>query len=242
MKIIRIAVALLLGAAVAIACANTVTVEEKIKKLVEQSLGDGTKVDSVAEAQFHGLYEIRIGSDIMYTDKNVKYMMFGGHVIDLHAHRDMTKERMDEFNKIKFADLPFDSAIKMVKGDGKRVIAVFEDPNCGYCKRLRHTLADMDNVTVYTFMFNILADDSFVKAKNIWCSGDRLKAWDDWMLAGKAPAVAPETCTANPNDQILALGRKFHVNATPTIFFADGSRVPGAIDAGGLEERWKAIH
>jgi thiol:disulfide interchange protein DsbC len=242
MKIIRITVALLLGAFVAVACADTTTVEAKIKKLAEQRLGDGTVIDSVVKAPFLGLYEVRVGSDIMYTDEQVKYMVFGGHVVDLTAHKDVTSERIDEINKIKFADLPFNSAIKMVKGDGKRVIAVFEDPNCGYCKRLRHTLAEMDNVTVYTFMFNILTDDSSVKAKNVWCSGDRLKAWDDWMLSGKAPQAAPATCTTNPNDQILALGKKFHINATPTIFFADGSRVPGAIDAAGLEDKWAAIH
>ncbi|MBV8664856.1 MAG: DsbC family protein [Burkholderiaceae bacterium] len=241
MKIIRITVALVLGAFVAIACANTEAPEVRIKKLVEERLGEGTTVDSVVKAQFHGLYEVRIGSEIMYTDKQVKYMVFGGHVIDLRQHKDLTREHIDQAEKITFADLPFDSAIKMVKGNGKRVIAVFEDPNCGYCKRLRHTLTDMDNVTVYTFMYNILADDSFVKAKNVWCTGDRLKAWDDWMLTGKAPANAPDTCTANPNDKILALGKKFHINATPTIFFADGTRVPGALGAAELEEKWAAL-
>src|SRR5207237_270147 len=119
------------------------------------------------------------------TDAQAKYL-FVGRVLDANTTKDYTRERVDEINKIKFADLPFDSAIKIVKGNGKRVIAVFEDPNCGYCKRLRQTLQEVDNVTVYTFMYNILAEDSAVKSRNIWCSADRNKAWDEWMLKGKA--------------------------------------------------------
>jgi thiol:disulfide interchange protein DsbC len=239
MKIIKFAVTTLLGAVVAMAFADTTPPEAEIKKLVEQRMGEGAKIDSITKTNFLGLYEVRMGSDILYTDEQAKYAVFG-HVVDLQTHKDITKDRMDEVNKITFSDLPFDSAIKMVKGDGKRVIAVFEDPNCGYCKRLRHTLTQMDNVTVYTFMYNILADDSFVKAKNVWCTKDRLKAWDDWMLNGKAPAVAPTNCTT-PNDQVLALGKKIHINGTPTIFFTDGSRFPGAVDAATLEEKWTSI-
>ena len=240
MKFIKFAVTILLGAFVAMAFADTTPPEASIKKLIEQRLGEGAKVDSVTKTNFLGLYEVRMGTEIIYTDEQAKYV-FSGHVIDLQTHKDYTQGRIDEANKVKFSDLPLDSAIKMVKGDGKRVIAVFEDPNCGYCKRLRHTLAKMDNVTVYTFMYNILADDSFVKAKNVWCTKDRLQAWDDWMLNGKAPAPAPASCTATPNDQVLALGKKIHINGTPTIFFTDGSRFPGAVEATKLEEKWASI-
>jgi len=120
------------------------------------------------------------------------------------------------------------------------VIAVFEDPNCGYCKRFRQNLQEVDNVTVYTFLYNILTPDSSVKSKNIWCSADRSKAWDEWMLNGKAAPAAAEACTT-PNDKILALGRKMRVTGTPTIFFTDGSRIPGAIDAKGLEAKLAAV-
>jgi thiol:disulfide interchange protein DsbC len=99
----------------------------------------------------------------------------------------------------------------------------------------------MNNVTVYTFMYNILAPDSFVKSKNIWCTTDRLKAWDDWMLNGKTPATAAAGCTTTPNDKVLALGQKLHITGTPTIFFADGTRVPGAVDGPALEEKWASI-
>jgi thiol:disulfide interchange protein DsbC len=240
MKIIKLAVTALLAAFAAVAFADTQPTEEAVKQLIEKRLNDGTKVDSVSKANFLGLYEVRTGADIMYTDEHAKYLIVG-HVIDLETRKDYTKERLEEVSKINFSDLPFDSSIKMVKGNGKRVIAVFEDPNCGYCKRLRKTLSTMDNVTVYTFMFNILSDDSSVKSKNVWCSADRVKAWDNWMLRGNAPVTASVSCKITPNDKVLALGKKLHITGTPTIFFTDGSRIPGAVDGAALEEKWLSL-
>lgn len=209
--------------------------EASIKKLVEKHLGPEAKVESVTKTPYGSLFEVRVNNEILYTDETVTFLVFG-NVIDTKTSTNVTLARMEEINKIKFTDLPLDSAVKMVKGNGKRVMAVFEDPNCGYCKRLRHTLQGMDNVTVYTFMYNILAPDSAVKSKNVWCSPDRLKAWDDWMLNGKAAPAAPENCST-PNDKITALGHKLNITGTPTIFFADGTRSPGALDAKALEAR-----
>jgi thiol:disulfide interchange protein DsbC len=215
------------------------SVEATIKKNIEPRLG-GAKIESIKETPYGGLYELRVAGDILYTDKKGEYLIIG-HVYDAKTTRDLTRERVDDINKIKFTDLPFDSAIKQVKGDGKRVIAVFEDPNCGYCKRLRQTtLKNLDNVTIYTFMYNILAEDSFVKSKNIWCSPDRAKAWDEWMVSGKAAPAAPASC-ATPNDKILALGQKLKITGTPSIFFADGSRIPGAVDQATLEKKLESI-
>lgn len=213
--------------------------EAAIKKTIESRMGEGAKIDSVNKTPYGGLYELRIGGDIVYTDAKGDYI-FIGRIIDTKTSTDLTRARVDEINKIKFADLPFDSAIKSVKGNGKRVIAVFEDPNCGYCKRMRQTLSEMDNLTIYTFMYNILSEDSSVKSRNIWCTSDRAKAWDDWMLKGKAAPDAPASCTA-PNDKIFALGQKLKITGTPTIFFADGTRIPGAIDAKGLEAKLASI-
>lgn len=214
--------------------------ESAVKKLIEPKLGQGVKVDSVIKTPYSGLFEVRVGSDILYTDEKAQYL-FVGNVLDAKSGTNYTKARTDELSKIKFSDLPLESALKMVKGDGKRVIAVFEDPNCGYCKRFRKTLAGMDNITVYTFLYNILSEDSTVKSKNVWCSADRNKAWDEWMLNGKAPSAAPSNCVT-PNEKILALGQKLRVNGTPAIFFADGSRVPGAMDAKGLEEKFASLN
>ena len=229
-----LALALVAGSALALS-----STEAAIRHAVETRLGDGVKVDTVTKTPYAGLYEVRIGGDIFYSDAKGDYFFFG-RVIDTKTSADLTRARVDEINKIKFADLPFDLALKMVKGNGKRVIAVFEDPNCGYCKRLRQTLSEMDNVTIYTFMYNILAEDSSVKSRNIWCSPDRAKAWDEWMLKGKAAPDAPANCTA-PNDKIFALGQKLKISGTPTIFFTDGTRIPGAVDGKALEAKLASI-
>ncbi|MGB9992424.1 DsbC family protein [Massilia sp. SM-13] len=233
--------ALLLASAMLMSCAGAEnSVEENIRKAVEPRLGEGVKIDSVKATPYAGLYEIRVGDEIRYTDKTGSYLIVG-HVFNLKTSEDLTQARIDDINKIKFSDLPLELALKTVKGNGKRVIAVFEDPNCGYCKRFRQqALKDVDNVTVYTFMYNILSPDSVVKSKNIWCSADRNKAWDEWMISGKAAPAAPANCTA-PNEQVLALGQKLRVNGTPAIFFADGSRIPGAIDLQTLESKFSSI-
>lgn len=220
------------------ACADSV--ETNIKKTLQKHLGAGAPIETIAKTPYSSLYEVKIGSEIIYTDAEAKYI-FIGRVVEAETSKDLTEARLEEVNKIKFADLPLDLAAKSVKGNGKRVIAVFEDPNCGYCKRFRKTLAEMNDITVYTFMYPILGEDSKTKVKNIWCSADRAKAWDDWMLNGKTPATAPASCTAAANDKVVDIGRKLGVSGTPTVFFTDGTRVPGALDAKKLEARLSAV-
>lgn len=238
MKLFKLAAVALLSFLTAAAWAETAE-EAKVKKLIEPRIGEGAKVHSVTKTPYSGLFEVRVGTDILYTDANAKYL-FVGRVLDTQTYQDYTKERIDEISKVKFSDFPLASALKSIKGNGKRVIAIFEDPNCGYCKRFRHTLKEIDNITVYTFMYNILSEDSAVKSRNVWCAADRAKAWDDWMLNGKAAPAAPESC-ATPNEKIFELGRKLKVTGTPTIFFTDGTRIPGAIDAKGLEAKLASI-
>jgi thiol:disulfide interchange protein DsbC len=239
MKKTSVMLAALMALWASVASAETLQ-EAAVKKLIEPRLGEGAKVDEVTKTPYAGLFEVRVGSDIFYTDATAKYV-FVGRIMDAQSSRDFTRERVDELNKVKFADLPLDLAMKRVKGNGKRVIAVFEDPNCGYCKRFhKTTLQEVDNVTVYTFLFNILADDSSVKARNVWCSADRNKAWTDLMVDGKAAVAAPTSCQA-PNDKVLALGQKLNVTGTPTIIFADGSRVPGWIDAKTMEAKFSSL-
>jgi thiol:disulfide interchange protein DsbC len=238
MNLLKLSAALALAVATVSGHAETPQ-EAALKKLIEPRLGESAKVDSVTKTPYSGLFEVRVGSDIFYTDAQAKYL-FVGRILDANTTEDYTKARVDELSRIKFSDLPLESALKTVKGNGKRVIAVFEDPNCGYCKRFRQNLQDVDNVTVYTFMYNILSEDSFVKSKNIWCAADRNKAWDEWMLNNKSASVAPEACST-PNDKIKALGIKLRVTGTPTIFFTDGSRIPGAVDAKGLEAKLASV-
>ena len=228
----------ILSMAATLASAETAQ-EAQIKKMIEPKMGINIKVDSVTKTPYAGLFEIRTNGDIFYTDENAEYLIVG-KVIDTKTYKDLTQSRVDEIAAINFADLPLDAAIKTVKGNGKRVMAVFEDPNCPYCKKLHQTLQGIDNVTVYTFLLNILSDDSAVKSKNIWCSADRSKAWSDWIVNGKpAPAVAASCPT--PNDKVLALGKKLRIVGTPTVYFADGSRTGSALDAKSLEDKLASI-
>ncbi len=230
---------LLLSLAIPVA-AMAESTEANIKKALQHRMGDGAPIESVTKTPYGGLYEVKIGNEIVYSDADAKFV-FIGRVVDVESSKDLTQARMDELNRIKFSDLPLELAAKSVKGNGKRVIAVFEDPNCGYCKRFRKSLSEMKDLTVYTFMYPILGDDSKVKSRNLWCASDKSKAWDDWMINGKAAPAAPESCKATEIDKVVDLGKKYGIRGTPTIFFTDGTRIPGAIDAKALESKLASL-
>lgn len=180
----------------------------------------------------YGLYEVQLGMDLVYTDEKVSFVL-DGTLIDGVTRRDVTRERQDALAKIPFDQLPFELSFKQVRGDGTRKIAIFEDPNCGYCKQLRQSMVGMDNVTIYTFPYPILSPDSTVKVRNIWCAKDPGATWDAWMLQGKVPPAVE--CDA-PTDKMVALGQKLMVRGTPGLFFVDGSRVGGAIPKEEIEK------
>jgi thiol:disulfide interchange protein DsbC len=206
--------------------------EATVKQAIEAWLG-GTKVDGVKKTPYAGLYEVRLGADILYTDEKVQYI-FSGAVIDAKTRVNLTQERINKLTAIKFSELPLELAVKTVRGDGKRVMATFEDPNCTYCRKLAKDLQGMNNITVYTFLMPILSPDSADKAKAVWCAPDRAKAWNELMVNGTAPAAG--NCDA-PIDKVLALGQKLGVRGTPTIFLANGERIPGFMPAAQLEQK-----
>ena len=205
-----------------------------LKKTVEDRIG--TPVDAVSKLPVGGLYEVRVGTDIFYTDASGNYIIVG-NIIDLRTRENLTKKRVEALvdaatPKVKFADLPLDSAVKIVKGNGKRQLAIFEDPNCVFCKRLEKSLQEISDVTIYVFLYPILGPDSLTKSKQVWCAADRGRAWSDWMERGTA--LTGDGACATPLDKNLALGKKLRVDGTPTLFFSDGRRVPGAVPADEL--------
>ncbi len=204
---------------------------EAVKERFQQRF-TGMDVTAVRRTPY-GLFEVQLGMDLIYTDEKVTWVM-EGPLIDAMTRRDVTRESQEKLSAVTFDQLPLDLAIKQVKGTGAKKVAIFEDPNCGYCKQLRHTMEELDDVTVYTFMYPILSPDSKDKVRNVWCAKDQGKAWDDWMVRGKKPAAA--NCDV-PEDKLLALGQKLMVRGTPTLFFADGSRVSGAIPLDQLKAR-----
>lgn len=217
--------------------------EAEIRQAVESKLG--IKVESVTRAGYLGLYEIYADGNLFYTDEKVTALLIGGdlirsphalNLIDLRTSRNITDERLRQLTSIKFSDLPLDRAIKQVKGDGRRQLATFEDPNCGYCKRLARDLQKLDNVTIYTFLLPILSEDSLKKSRQIWCSADRLKAWNDWILDGKNPG-GRDNCDTTAITRNQEFARRLNISGTPTIIFADGERVPGAVPLNVLEQK-----
>ena len=211
--------------------------EIEVKKAIEARLG--TKVESVSKAGYLGLYEVYLDGQILYTDDKVSAFI-AGNLVDTKTMRSVTDERLRKLTAIKFSDLPLDRAIKQVRGDGKRVMATFEDPNCGYCKRLAKDMQSLNNVTIYTFIYPILSEDSLKKSKQIWCSADRARVWNDWLIEGKAPS-GREDCDTTAITRNREFGQKLNISGTPTIFFADGERVPGAMPIARIEEKLNAL-
>jgi len=204
-----------------------------IKKAVETKLA--RTVTSVTKTPYLGLYEVYVDGQIVYTDEKVSALLIGA-LVDGKTMKNVTDERMQKLTAIKFADLPLALAVKQVRGDGKRVFATFEDPNCGYCKKLAKDIAKLENVTIYTFLYPILSPDSLEKSNQIWCATDRAKAWNEWMIDGKAPSGKGD-CDTTAVKKTIEMGRKLAITGTPTIFFADGERIPGAIPIAKIEQR-----
>ncbi len=202
-------------------------VKAEIQKY-EQLIGP---IDQVNKSPIPGLYEVVTGDHIFYTDKNAQFLI-DGQMFDLKARKNLTEARARKLFAVDFSSLPLESAIKKVKGNGSRKMAYFTDPNCGYCKKLEQELKNVDNVTLYLFLYPIF-EGSAEKVQNIWCSKDQAKAWDDLMLNGVQPAAAK--CDV-PSDKVLALGKKLHVNGTPALVFANGVVNPGYMPAADLNK------
>lgn len=212
--------------------------EAGIRKAFEEKFPEA-KVDKITKTDFGGLYEVFVQDQVVYTDANGSFLL-QGTLIDLKSGKNVTSERRSELSKINFDDLPLNLAFKTVKGNGKRKMAVFSDPDCPFCRRLENDLAKVTDVTIYTFLFPIdsLHPQAREKAKAIWCAPDRVKAWNDYMATNATPN-GPTNCDT-PLAKIADLGEKYKINGTPTIFFANGRKVPGAVPAEQLEQMLNA--
>ena len=212
--------------------------EAAIRKNLAERLPQLPSIDEVRKTPVPGLYEIRVGgNDIYYTDAKGDYLIHGS-MIDVRQRRDLTEERVQKLLAIDFKTLPFQDAFTVVRGNGARKLAIFSDPNCGYCKRIEQDLARLNNVTIHVFLYPVLGPGSTEKAKLVWCAKERSQAWLDLMLKEQVPAAA--ACDTKAVDRNLAFGQKNKIQGTPTLFFADGSRVPGAIDLAQLEKQLSA--
>ncbi|HEX7054193.1 MAG TPA: DsbC family protein [Burkholderiales bacterium] len=209
--------------------------EAQIRRVVEAQL-DNARVEGVEPGPL-GLYEVRVrtsrGMQVLYTDENARHI-FIGRIYDTKAERDLTAERLRKLNAVKFAELPLEQAVKIQRGNGKRVLAMFSDPHCPYCRRFEQTLQQVSDITLYVFMFPVIRPDLADHSKAVWCSADRGKAWIELALNGRVPAAAP-VC-ANPVEKNVELGQRLGVTATPTLIFANGERVSGMLQLADLNE------
>ena len=229
-KVIAVAAFLLFACISTITAASEATVKAAFQKKIPE-----ITVESVTKIAVPGIYEIYGNGQIFYADEDVNYV-FAGELHQVDTKTNLTQERMNKLTAIKFEQLPLNLAVKKVKGKGTRKFAYFGDPNCGYCKRFEQGLAKIDDVTIYVFLYPVLGPDSIEKSKSIWCSKDRIKAWDDQLVNNIAP-TAPSTCDTSSIEKTLAFGKQRNITGTPTLFFADGSRVPGAIPVEQVEQR-----
>ena len=210
--------------------------EATIRKNIATRLPQLKAIDEVRKTDVPGLYELRVnGSDIYYTDAQGNYLIEGS-LIDTRSQRNLTEERVEKLTAIPFENLPFKDAFTMVRGTGERKMAVFEDPNCGYCKRFERDLQRVDNVTIYMFLYPILGSESTEKSKAIWCAKDRVAAWQDYMLRDQPAPPAAAMCDTSAIARNIEFGRIHKITGTPTLLFSDGTRVPGAIDSKQVEK------
>lgn len=204
-----------------------------VRKLLEERFPGG-KVKYIAKSPYFGLYEALFEDQMMYVDPKVSYI-FVGQVYDAKTRTNLTERKQRELNRVAWSELPLNLAIKKVKGDGSRKLAVFSDADCPFCARLEESLKDVNNVTIYTFLYPIdqLHPDAARKSRLIWCSPDKVKAWDEFFVSGAVPENSGD-CD-NPVAATAVLGQQLRVTATPTLVFADGSVIPGALPAASLE-------
>lgn len=231
---IRIAAILVLSLA---ACFSAARADEAaIRRTLEPKLG-GVHIDAILPTPIPGVFEIQFrtpeGVQVIYSDSTGNYAI-QGNIYDFRSDRNLTEERLRKLNVVKFDELPLDLAVKIKRGNGKRVLAMFSDPYCPYCQQFEKTLQQIDDITIYVFMYPIIRPQNADHSKAVWCSPDRAKAWLDLALLAKRPAAAA-TCD-NPVDKVLELGRSMRVNSTPTMILANGERIAGGLPAQDLKD------
>lgn len=228
---------LALAAAFLLGCGPSLADEAKIRKTLTEQF-PGVQITSVTKTPYAGLFEVYMDGQIVYVDDKAQFAI-AGDVLDLKTRRNVTQSRLTQLMTIDWNKLPLEHALKTVKGDGSRKLAVFSDIDCPFCRRLEAELVKVDNITIYTFLYPIetLHPKAVKISRQIWCAPDKIKAWDDYL--GKNILPANDGSCENPVDKNIALGQSLRVGGTPTLFFSNGQRQPGFVQADKIEEMLK---
>ena len=228
-------VSVLATAVLALSAQFAVADETAIRKSIAERLPDFPKIDEVSKTPIPGIYELRIGTEVLYTDEQGNHLIEGS-LIDTKTRANLTEARVSKLTAIDFSKLPLKDAIVWKQGTGARKLVVFADPNCGYCKKFERYLQQVKDVTVYTFLYPILGGDSSDKSRNVWCAKDATKVWRDWMIEGTPIPASAGPCDASVLQRNVALGRKYRITGTPGLVFEDGTHKPGAVPAAVVEQ------
>jgi thiol:disulfide interchange protein DsbC len=222
--------------ALLLAAAGAAADEAKIRRVVEAALG-GVRVEGIQPAPLPGFFEVRFttreGPQIIYTDADASYIVEGS-IYDTRNKRNLTEDRLRRLSAISFDALPLDLAVKVQRGNGKRVLAMFSDPYCPACRQFEQTLAQVGDITIYYFMYPVIRPELVEHSKAVWCSPDRAKAWLDLAARPKPLVPAGDASCDTPIERVLELGKSLRVSSTPTLFFANGERLRGGLPAAQL--------
>jgi thiol:disulfide interchange protein DsbC len=210
--------------------------EAVIREALAKRLPGLPQIDEITKSPIPGLYEVRMGTEIIYTDEQGDHLIEGS-IIETRTRVNLTEARIDKLTAIDFSALPLKDAIVWKQGTGARKLVVFADPNCGYCKKFEKEMQQVKDVTVYTFLYPILGGDSPEKSRDIWCAKNNGAVWRDWMINGTTPLRSMGQCDVSALQRNVALGKKYRVNGTPALVFEDGKRVPGALPPEQVEKQ-----
>lgn len=239
MQLTKIISAITLLGLCSVSTAADDSITANIRSKVSKVIGANVEIDRVSKSNYADLYEIITSSGIVYTDKNGSFVIFNAVVVDSKSQTNLSEKRMVEISKFNWSDLPLKDAIKQVNGNGKRVLATVEDPNCGFCKRLQPELQKLPDTTIYTFLAPVLGEDSIKKSKAIWCASDQAKAWTNFMRDGSG--LSSEINCDTPLERNVTLAKKLRVLGTPAILFSNGDRIPGYTTSEKIELKFSAI-
>lgn len=228
----RVAAALILALSLAPAAFAD---DAAIRKNISERVPQFPKIDEISKTPIPGVYELRVGTDLYYSDEQGNYII-EGQLVDTKTRVNLTEERIGKLTAIDFKSLPLKDAMVWKQGTGERKLVVFADPNCGYCKKFEKDLQAVKDITVYTFLYPILGGDSPEKSKQIWCAKDNTKAWRDWMIKG-TPIPESGQCDASALERNHALGQRYRINGTPGLVFEDGKKQAGAMNSEQIEKQ-----
>ncbi len=195
------------------------------------------KIENIQTTDMKGIYSGSMDGQVVYVGEDAQHILMGS-MFRLSDQKNLTKDLVLKQNSIDWKKLPLQDAVKMVRGNGKRQIAVFSDPNCPYCKQLETELSKLNDVTIYTFIYPIKTQ-SITVSKQVFCEKDPALAWSNLIAKGIQPS-SKKTC-ANPIERNLSLGKSLALNGTPAIIFSNGFKVMGAYPAQEIEKMWQEL-